>query len=209
MKQMMFVFMRAVGRFIGWFIPWQLPGLFKSFAYEITSAIYSKAFKKCGKNFHVEYPLVLTGSKYVSIGDNFCCNKRLRIEVYDKYKGETFAPEIIIGNNVGMNHNCHIAAINKIVIGNNVLMGSNILITDHYHGEITSEAIKSAPALRNLYSKGPVIIEDNVWIGEGVAIMPGVVIGANSIIGANAVITKSVAANSVVGGNPARVIKSL
>ena len=65
------------------------------------------------------------------------------------------------------------------------------------------------PSLRKLYSKGPVIIEDNVWIGEGVAILPNVIIGENSIIGANAVVTKDIPRNSVVGGNPAKIIRTL
>ena len=53
------------------------------------------------------------------------------------------------------------------------------------------------------------IIKDNVWIGEGVAIMPNVRIGKNAIIGANAVVTKDVPENTVVGGNPAKIIKQL
>ena len=61
--------------------------------------------------------------------------------------------------------------------------------------------------MRPMYSKGPVVIEDNVWIGEMVCILPNVRIGKGSIIGANAVVTKDVPANALVGGNPARVIK--
>ena len=53
------------------------------------------------------------------------------------------------------------------------------------------------------------IIEDNVWIGEGVVIMPNVRIGRNAIVGANAVVTKDVPADCVVGGIPARVIRFL
>ena len=53
------------------------------------------------------------------------------------------------------------------------------------------------------------IKENNEWIGEGVAIMPNVTIGANSIIGANSVVTKDIPKNSVVAGNPARVIKNI
>jgi acetyltransferase-like isoleucine patch superfamily enzyme len=58
-------------------------------------------------------------------------------------------------------------------------------------------------------SKGPVIIEDNVLIGEGAAILPNVTIGKNAIIGANAVITKDVPPNAVVGGVPGRVLRIL
>jgi acetyltransferase-like isoleucine patch superfamily enzyme len=54
-----------------------------------------------------------------------------------------------------------------------------------------------------------VIIEDNVWIGEGAAIMPNVTIGSNSIIGANSVVTHSFPSNSVIGGIPAKLIKTL
>jgi acetyltransferase-like isoleucine patch superfamily enzyme len=65
------------------------------------------------------------------------------------------------------------------------------------------------PINRPLISKGPVIIEDNVWIGEGVCITPNVRIGKNAIVGANAVVTKDVPPNTVVAGVPARVIKLL
>nr|WP_306798988.1 DapH/DapD/GlmU-related protein [Clostridium perfringens] len=55
----------------------------------------------------------------------------------------------------------------------------------------------------------PIIIEDNVWIGEFVRIMKGVTIGEGSIVGANAVVTKDVQPYTVVAGNPARIVKSL
>ena len=60
-----------------------------------------------------------------------------------------------------------------------------------------------------MYSKGVVIIEDNVWIGDQACIMPNVIIGKGAIIGANAVVTKNVIPYSVVGGNPAKIIKQL
>jgi len=55
----------------------------------------------------------------------------------------------------------------------------------------------------------PIILEDNVWIGDSAIICKGVTIGANSIIGAGAVVTKNVPANSVYAGNPARLVKKL
>lgn len=103
----------------------------------------------------------------------------------------------------------HISCVNKVVIGNNVRMGKKVFITDNAHGASERSLLDIRPNLRPLYSKGPVIIEDNVWIGEMVCIMPGVTIGHGSIIGANAVVTKDVPPYCVVGGNPAKIIKQL
>ena len=62
---------------------------------------------------------------------------------------------------------------------------------------------------RNVLRYGKIIIHNNCFIGMGTTIMPGVEIGENSIIGANSVVTKSIPANSVYAGNPARFIISL
>jgi acetyltransferase-like isoleucine patch superfamily enzyme len=152
---------------------------------------------------------LIVGAKYISIGKNFYALYNLRLEAWDSYSGQVFTPQIIIGENVNMNTDCHISCIDKIIIGDNVLMASRIYISDHSHGQVTSSSLSLPPAKRPLFSKGPVIIEKNVWIGEGVCILPNVTIGENSIIGANAVVTKSVPANSVVGGNPAKIIRAL
>jgi len=63
------------------------------------------------------------------------------------------------------------------------------------------------PKNRTLYSSGPVIIEDCVWIGDKVTILPNVRIGKNTIIGANSVVVKDIPGNCVAGGIPAKVIK--
>jgi hypothetical protein len=57
--------------------------------------------------------------------------------------------------------------INQIIIKNNVLIGSNVLITDHSHGGIAGPSLELPPSKRPLVAKGPVIIEENVWIGGG------------------------------------------
>jgi acetyltransferase-like isoleucine patch superfamily enzyme len=123
--------------------------------------------------------------------------------------GQAFNPRVVIGNGVAINYDCHIGCVNRIEIGNNVLIASKVHITDHSHGAVDKTALATPPARRTLISKGPVIIEDNVWIGEGAVVLAGVRIGRNSIIGANAVVTKDVPADCVAGGIPARVIKRL
>ncbi|PIQ22088.1 MAG: acetyltransferase [Cytophagales bacterium CG18_big_fil_WC_8_21_14_2_50_42_9] len=177
------------------------------FIYEREWEILKTQFKNIGVLSKVEGPFIIKNPQYISIGNSFFSLYNLRIEAWDEYQGEKFYPEIIIGDNVVINTDCHIGCINKIVIGNNVLMASRIYISDHSHGNITKEALKLYPVKRPLVSKGPVIIEDNVWLGEGVCIMPGITIGVNAIIGANAVVTKDVPSNAVVAGNPAKVLK--
>lgn len=157
----------------------------------------------------VNYPMYLQGGKYITIGKGFGCDQRLRLDAIDEFLGNKFTPQIIIGENVSIQKDCHIGAINKIIIGSNVLFASKVFISDHSHGEITSEALKFTPLQRKLHSKGPVVIEDNVWLGEGVVVLSGVTIGENCIVGANTVVTKSIPKNSVVAGNPARIIKSI
>lgn len=173
----------------------------------IYSWIIRKGFSKIGKNFRIEYPAYLIGGNYIHIGNNFNANARLRLEAIDQHNGYSFHPQLMIGDNVSLNYDCHIGCTNKIIIGNGVLIASKVYISDHFHGKIDKDNLSIPPSFRQLYSKGPVIIEDNVWIGEGVAIMPNVTIGKNSIIGANAVVTRSFPKNSIIGGIPAKLIK--
>jgi len=165
--------------------------------------------KSAGCSFSIKSPYKFYNPQYVIIGNNFNASDRLKIEAIDDYNGQKFTPEILIGNNVTVISNCHIGCIDQISIGNNVLIASNVYISDHSHGEISAEALNKSPIERNLVSKGPVNIGDNVWIGENVAILPGVTIGSNSIIGANSVVTGSIDANTVAAGNPAKLIKLL
>lgn len=176
---------------------------------QLYSMWISNAFNTVGTNFFIESPLYLNGSKNIYIGKNFNAGLRLRLETYNEHLGLRFSPRIIIGDNVSINSDCHIGAINEIIINDGVLIASKVFITDHYHGHITNEALIEPPYARKLQSKGAVIIEKNVWVGEGVVILPNVTIGENSIIGANSVITKNIPKNSVVGGNPAKIIRTL
>ncbi|MBS7231924.1 acyltransferase [Flavobacterium psychroterrae] len=170
---------------------------------------HTREFRNIGESVSFAYPLYLKGGKYISVGTNVGADQRLRLDAIDEFLGDKFTPEIIIGDNVSIQKDCHIGAIDRISIGNNVLLASKVYISDHFHGEITKEALLLPPAQRKLYSKGPIIIEDNVWLGEGVVVLPGVTIGKNSIVGANAVVTKSIPKNCVAGGNPARIIREI
>lgn len=168
-----------------------------------------RKFASIGKNSFFQYQdFFIRGFKYIYIGDNFSVGKNFRMEAIEQNRGQSFSPQIIIGDNVRIEDFCHIGCINKVVIGNGVLIASKVFITDHFHGSITKEDIDVPPIMRPLSSK-PVIIGNNVWIGEAVNIMPGVVLGDNVIVGANAVVTHSFPKNVVIAGCPANIIKTL
>jgi acetyltransferase-like isoleucine patch superfamily enzyme len=191
--------------------PYSLSLLIKRTKRRVYSYWLQREFKSFGKQSIIGEDLYLIGGKYIEIGTVCRVGRRGVITAWDKYEGYDFSPQIKIGNNSCIGEFCHITAINKIIIGRNVLTGRRLTITDNSHGNYSEGIIDIdiAPIKRPLFSKGPVIIEDNVWIGDKVSILPDVRIGCGSIIGANSVVTKDVPANCIAGGNPARVIKFL
>lgn len=162
-------------------------------------------FKK-SKKFLIDLGESIYGAKMISLGQSFAAKKNLRMEAF----GDGMELKIIIGDYVSLGVNVHIGAINSITIKNNVLFGSNILVTDHNHGNYNGEyqsAPTEIPTERILHSPGPIVINNNVWIGDGVVILPNVEIGEGVIVAANTVVNKNIPANSIVAGNPMRVIK--
>lgn len=198
-----------LGKLISYIIPEQIfyyLGLIQSIIY---TGYLSKRFKFFGKSV-IKHPFKkLLGPEYISVGDNVTIHDSVVLTAWDNYLGNKFKPEIILGDNSSIGGGCHISSINKIIIGNGVLLGRNITLVDNSHGKLTFEELELKPTARDLSSKGPIIIKNNVWIGDKVTVLPGVIIGENSIIGANAVVTKNVPTNSVVVGVPAKVIKKI
>ena len=118
--------------------------------------------------------------------------------------------QIVFGDRVQLNDYVHIGAIEKILIGDDVLIASRVFISDHNHGCYSGDAEHSSPEQlpdKRVLVARPVTIGHRVWIGENASILPGVTIGDGAIIGAGSVVTANVNANTIVVGNPARVIK--
>ena len=115
--------------------------------------------------------------------------------------------EIVIGDGCSIGEYTHITATNRIEIGNNLLTGRFVLITDNTHGRTDGTDLDIRPGEREVLSKGPVIIGNNVWLADRVCVMPGVKIGDGAIVAANAVVTQDVPAYTIVAGVPARIIK--
>ena len=104
-----------------------------------------------------------------------------------------------IGRNVVVMNNALFMAAGGITIDDDVLVAANAQLISNNH-DLHDHAILTCK---------PVHLKRNCWIGAGATILPGVTVGENAVVGAGAVVTKDVDDNTVVGGNPARVIKRI
>ncbi|MBN2147524.1 MAG: sugar O-acetyltransferase [Anaerolineales bacterium] len=114
-----------------------------------------------------------------------------------------YGQNIFISNYVYLNVLCTILDCNEVHIGHHVMIGPSVQIYTAAH------ELKAAARIQGLEVAKPVVIEENVWIGGGAILLPGVRIGRNAVVGAGAVVSRSVPANTVVVGNPARVIREI
>lgn len=157
------------------------------------------------------YPRILFLGKKVNIvgAPNIVLGNRVKIDNYSTistWHSEKYNPLLQIGDCTEIGAYAHITCINKVSIGSNVLMGKFVTITDNSHGGNTFAELDVPPSKRELYSKGEVAIDDNVWIGDKVTILPNIKIGKGAIIGANSVVTKDVPPFVIACGNPLRII---
>ena len=110
---------------------------------------------------------------------------------------------IRIGRRSFINYGGILLDVARITIGDEVLIATNVQI-------LTATHPLDAPRRRAWWEFAkPISIADGVWIGSGAIIVPGVSVGENAVVGAGAIVTKDVAANTVVVGNPARVVREL
>lgn len=165
-----------------------------------------------------ERSIIVHNPQCISVGKNTRIYKRTRIKAFTYHTNKYYKPIIEIGDNSSIGSDCFLSAINKIKIGNNVAITARTLILDNVHGnfkesDFTFKQNAEIPDVflqklseRELNSNGPVIIEDNVHIGENCVILSGVTIGHNSVISANSVILKNIPPYSLVSGNPGRIL---
>jgi acetyltransferase-like isoleucine patch superfamily enzyme len=109
---------------------------------------------------------------------------------------------IKLGNNVFVGHACEFVCNEKIIIGNNCLIASKTTLNNTGHEYKINANINLQPI-----TSEPIILEDDVWIGTSCVILQGVTIGTGSIVAAGSVVNKSIPANEVWAGVPARFIK--
>jgi acetyltransferase-like isoleucine patch superfamily enzyme len=147
------------------------------------------------------------GNSRIDIGDDFAVNNRFAENpagvVHRVALWAANGSVLQIGNNVGMS-GAIIHAYRSITIGDRCLLGANCIIyTTDFHPIHPLHRDTGVPA------SAPVTLEDDVWVGANAIILKGVTIGRGSIVAAGSVVTKNVPRGVIVGGNPAKIIKTI
>lgn len=114
-----------------------------------------------------------------------------------------FANHLEMGVNSFINYDCIMLNNAMVKLGDNVLVGPKVSFYTAIH------PIDAKQREQWLVYAKPITVEDNVWIGGSATILGGVTIGKNAIVGAGAVVTKDVEPNTIVVGNPARVLRKI
>ena len=125
--------------------------------------------------------------------------------------------KITIGNHSEIRTKSFVGSVENIYIGNYVIISNHVTIYDN-NNHPTEPLKRKQMCIDGFYGEAwswvhsdhrPVVIEDNVWIGEYSTILKGVTIGRGSIVGCHSVVTKDVPPYSIVAGNPAKVVKKI
>lgn len=174
-----------------------------------------------GKNMivHNRFYLDMEDGAKLIIGDNFIFTSG---EAYNalcrNIRGCIYLPMpesvIEIGNDSGMSSTC-LWAKTRITIGNRVKIGGDCILMDtdahnlDFHVRASKEKVGKHSVDGLSAASAPIVIEDDVLICTRCIILKGVTIGARSIIAAGSVVTKSIPADCIAGGNPAKVIRRM
>jgi acetyltransferase-like isoleucine patch superfamily enzyme len=147
-----------------------------------------------------DIPLI-DGAGKITIGDNVFIGSRgawLFISKFTKH------PKLTIGSNTTINYRTVISVAKEVRIGNHCAIAEETKIFDN-----NSHSIYRASREMTESDVAPICIEDNVWIGMNSIIMKGVTIGQGATVAAGSVVTKDVPKMTIVGGNPAKIIKKI
>ncbi len=160
-------------------------------------------YGKCGAKTLVYKPLLISGKKSIYLGEKVSIIDGARIEVLKKWGNQKFDSYLKIGDNTSFEQGCHIISAGKIEIGSNCVFSARTYISNcnHDYSTIGKNVLTQPLIVKN------VKIGNSCFVGMDVKIFPGVTIGDNVIIGANSIVMKDIPGNSVVVGNPARIIK--
>ncbi len=173
--------------------------------YRLKTAIYYRPqFAAIGARSSIRKPILVTNSRYISIGSNSGIRDGSRLQVIVSSPGRT--PSLTIGDDTNIEQNVHIVCHSRVEIGSHVSITGNCSIVDVTHPfEDVNNPVKIGD--RILDEDSFVEIGDGSFIGMGTVILPNVRIGKYVVIGANSVVSKSIPDYCVAAGSPAKVLK--
>lgn len=178
---------------------------------------------KIGNNCRLEEnsTLLLNSNNSLIIGSGFKLGAGARMYVQSNWqfgndvKIETYCAifarepnsfgQLKIGNGSHIGDHTIIDLVNDVTLGDEVALGPNCTLYTHDHDYGNNEV---AAWKGGLVSK-PIMIEDGAWVGSGVTILPGVTIGKRAIVAAGSVVTRNIGAETIWGGIPAKLIKTI
>jgi len=195
---------RIATRFAGWTAPpyyerTKLSGMNPK-GYISAQAVIHHADLRLGTHVFMDDRVVIIQRKQggpVELGNRVCIYRDVIIETGP-------GGSLTVGSDSSIHPRCQINAfVSPIAIGSGVMIAASCALYSYDHGFLPDQTIRKQP----LQSKGPIIIEDDAWLGYGTIVLGGVRIGKGAAIGAGSVVIRDIPDGAIAVGNPARVVK--
>lgn len=167
--------------------------------------LFRSQCEQVGDRFYMEQLPYLAGKGTIRLGEGVRLSGKPSILFGNRFRDR---PELIIGDHTFIGHECSFRIADSVRIGRHCLLAGGVVIQD-CDGHPLDAMHRRAGEPTPLDQIREVSIEDDVWIGGRATILKGVTIGARSIVAAGAIVTKSVPPDSIVAGNPARIVRRL
>ena len=188
-------------------------------------AMLVRGYLRTGKKVYLGHNCTLLNKKNISFGKDVTIDHHTRLDGYAKEKiilGDgvkigaysnllstshlaTYGKGLKMGNHSAVGDFTHFGAPGGIEIGNDVIMGSYVSFhAENHNFSDTSKLIRE----QGVSHKG-ITIGNNVWVGAKVTFLDGCKVGSNSVVAAGAVVNGIFPENSVIGGVPAKILKTI
>lgn len=192
-----------------------------SLGYLFRKRFFKSLFKQMGGGVILGQGIVVRHPNRISFGNRVAIDDNVLLDASGAGdEGLVLGDDVIVSRNcviqgktgpVKLGNKVDIGCNTILTSGNGIYVGSSVLIAGNCYiggGRYVTDRTDIPMMEQGIFSKGPVVIEEDVWLGAGVTVLDGVKIGRGSIVGAGALVTKDLPAYSVAVGVPAKVVKS-